>query len=77
MSKEGRKIIKNLELCAEKAGVTITDIVHGAKHTKVYLMRGDRRGMTVVAGDSKDPRALLNIACNMKHAVNNNIIRRK
>lgn len=69
MSLETRRVRKDLERCAAKANVIITGVYHSGKHTKIHLRCNGVEAITVVAGDSKDWRALQNITTQFKRAI--------
>lgn len=69
MSTQGHKVIRELERCAAKAGVTITAVVRATRHSKVYIERDGRKGLVTAAGDSTDWRALKNVVTQMRKAI--------
>lgn len=63
------KVRREFDKCAVKAGVILTSVVQGTRHTKLYVEREGRCGLVVAAGDSKDWRALRNTVTQMRKAV--------
>jgi hypothetical protein len=62
---------REIDLCAEKAGVTIDRITMGI-HGKVYISQGAKKGLVIVSTTSKNRRRWDNVIRDMKNCLKEN-----